>query len=236
MSSKTFILTGGNEFEKGLEFADQEAIALAGVASASPGLCLVVAITNSQRKGEELSQAGAFWFSNMGARNCERLALSSLEACNDPQNVAKLEKASLLYLVGGDPAFMLECIQDSELKAVFTNSLTRNGVLGGSGSGAAVLAQYVYLEDRDELVAGLGLIPAGCLIPYHSSKGRKWAKRLAELLPTAYVFGIDDKTSAIGYDNNWRVYGRGWVTVYKGGKPRKFVSGQPFMLNPKRRV
>jgi len=94
----------------------------------------------------------------------------------------------------------------------------------------------VYLEDRDELVAGLGFIPAGCLIPYHSSKGRKWAKRLAELLPTSYIFGIDDKTAAIGYDNNWRVYGRGWVTIYKGGKPRKFSSGQPVALNPKKRV
>ena len=33
-----------------------------------------------------------------------------------------------------------------------------------------------------------------------------------------------------GRGNDWQVYGRGWITIYRQGKPYKYQGGQPFKM------
>lgn len=230
----TLLLAGGGEFQKGFEVADQTALELAGAESGGIGAVLVLAVASGLRRATEMAQEGSVWFTKLGAAISEGLALTDHTEANDPANAARIAQARLIYLVGGDPAYIPAVLRDSASLAAIQKVFAKGGVVAGSGSGAMALAQYLYHEEKNELIPGLNFVPDCCVIPYHTSRGRKWSKKLVELLPTAYVLGLDEKIAIIGADNNWRVNGRGWVTVYKGSKTRKFVSGQPFALNPKK--
>jgi cyanophycinase-like exopeptidase len=231
------MLAGGGEFDKGLEAADREALLQSGtgITSPTPALSLVVAVASSPRKTGDLLNDGTLWLGKLGAFRCEGLAINDRLAANTAETASKIVDARLIYLVGGDPTYLIAALENTVTLTAMRRAVANGAVLAASGSGAMSLAQYAYIEEEDRLVNGLGFVPDSCVIPYHSSKGRKWSKRLTELLPQAYLLGLDEKCAMIGYGNDWRVFGRGWITVYKGGKPRKFVNGQPFALNPKAR-
>lgn len=223
------MLIGGGEFQKGMENADSEALNAAGGAIAP---MVLLAIASSARKTDDLLKDGLGWFDKLGAYNVKGLALNDYTDADQAENAATLESAKLIYLVGGDPVYIPPVLVNSACgKMLQTVVYKRGGIVAGNGNGAMALAAQVYNQESHELTAGLSLIPNSAVIPYHGSNGRKWSKKLNELLPNSFIFGLDEKTGMLGLGNDWQVWGRSWVTVYHKGRPRKFVKGQPFKLN-----
>jgi cyanophycinase len=105
-------------------------------------------------------------------------------------------------------------------------------VIAGSSAGAMVLCDNYYNPPADEVVAGLGLISPACVLPHHNTFGRQWASRLAQRLPHSILLGIDEQTGMLddGPNGAWRVYGRGVVTLYRGGQPLVYAASQVFEL------
>jgi cyanophycinase-like exopeptidase len=235
MASSAILLVGGGEFQKGLENTDREIIRIAQVSiqSSNPGKAIVLAVASSTRKAEEMAVEGSVWLSNQGAIFSEGISLVDRNDCENPATATKVENAKLIYIVGGDPAYIVNALRQTAVFAAIQKARKNWAIVAASGNGAMALAEFLYKEDGNEIVPGLNLIPGTCVIPYHGSKGRKWSKKLTELLPETNLLGIDEKAGMLGADGNWHVSGRGWVTVYKGGKPRKFGNGQPFVLKQK---
>jgi cyanophycinase len=105
-------------------------------------------------------------------------------------------------------------------------------VIAGSSAGAMVLCEYYYDPVTAQVVNGLNLVERICILPHHNTFGKDWAPRLKKRLPDLIMFGIDEQTGTLNdaSQENWRVYGKGKITLYHSGLVDKFGAGQEFDL------
>lgn len=223
------VLAGGAEFQKGLDSADKFLIEQAG----GPDAPIVILPTAGGADGGEgmAARNGVSWFRQMGGQNVEAVMVVDRQSANDPALAAKIEQAKLIYMAGGSPGFLLNALQGSLAWQAALKAWENGAILGGSSAGAMVLTEQMYDPSIGGVVKALGLVKAAAFMPHHNNFGRKWLDKLNAMLPGSTLLGIDEKTAMIGLGNDWRVYGKGWVTVYRAGKPNKFVTGQPFKLD-----
>jgi cyanophycinase-like exopeptidase len=123
-------------------------------------------------------------------------------------------------------------LQNNNAGAALKAALARGAVVGGVGGGAQVLTEYIYEPVEGQIQPGLALVPNAVFVPHFNGAGRKWVSAIRSALPQALLIGVDEKVAVIGQGNDWLVYGRGWITVYRQGKPFKYQGGQPFKLIP----
>jgi cyanophycinase len=222
------VLAGGAEFQKGMDEADQFLIEQAGGSDAP----IVILPTAGGADGGEgmAARHGVAWFKQMGGRNVEAVMVIDRKSANNSALAAKIEQAKLIYMAGGSPGFLLDCLQGSLAWEAALKAWQNGAVLGGSSAGAMVLTEQMYDPNTRGMVKALGLVTASALMPHHNGFGRRWFDKLNTLLPGATILGIDERTAMIGNGNAWRVYGKGNVTVYRAGQPFKFVTGQPLAL------
>ncbi|HCR71445.1 MAG TPA: hypothetical protein DIW23_08390, partial [Anaerolineae bacterium] len=69
-----------------------------------------------------------------------------------------------------------------------------------------------------------------CVLPHHNQFGKRWANNLRTLLPNAILIGIDEETGMINSGDNWQVYGKGEVTVYRSESTVTVGRGGKFSL------
>jgi cyanophycinase len=95
-----------------------------------------------------------------------------------------------------------------------------------------VLCQHCYDPGSGSIVDGLSLLPNACVIPHHDTLGKGWVPQVATLLADDVLIGIDEQTGMLddAVNGNWTVYGKGAVTLYKGGKVKSYRSAQTFSL------
>lgn len=224
------LLEGGAEFGGQMAIPDRRALELAG----GPDSLVVIIPTaaapdnNHHRAGRN----GQIWFHNLGARQVEVLPLIDRASANDPALGAKLEKARLIYMLGGFPRYLAETLTGSAAWNAIQSAYKMGAVMGGSSAGAMVLCEYYFDPDSREVLPGLNLLPATCVLPHHNTFGNSWAVHLEEKLPQAALIGIDEQTGILDDEENsqWSVYGRGSVTLYKEGQRSIFQPGEKLTL------
>jgi len=224
------LLEGGAEFGGQMAIPDRRALELAG----GPDSLVVIVPTaaapdnNHNRAGRN----GQNWFYNLGARQVEVLPLIDLASANDPALGARLEKAKLIFILGGFPRYLAETLSGSAAWNSIRSALKHGAVVGGSSAGAMVLCENYFDPDSREVLAGLNLLPATCVLPHHNTFGKSWAVHLEERLPQAALIGIDEQTGILDDEENrrWTVYGRGSVTLYQKGQRFTFQPGEKFNL------
>lgn len=223
------LLAGGGEFQKGNEVADRYALEQAGGLDAP---VLVVPTAGGADGGVPMaSRNGVNWFRQLGGRNVEALPLSNRAEADDPALARRLASARLIYMAGGNPVYLLEALQGSACWAAMQEAWQNGAVLGGASAGAMVLMEHLYNPANSTVRAGLGLLPGAAFIPHFNGFGRQWVDKLKAALPEGLIIGVDEKLAIIGQDNDWQVYGRGWVTLHRQGQPpNKYQGGQPFKL------
>jgi cyanophycinase-like exopeptidase len=220
------VLSGGGEFQKGLEQADQFALQQAGGKEAK------VLIVTAGANGTASANSGLSWFRGLGATTVETLALPDHTGADREAAPAQLAGATLIYLAGADPIPLYETLQDSRAWAAIRQAFAGGATLVGANAGAMVLMEHLYDPGSGKVRAGLGMFPNTIFVPQFNGPGRKWAAQVQKSVPQALLVGIDEKVAIGGRGNDWQVLGRGWVTIYRQGKPYKYQGGQPFKMNP----
>jgi cyanophycinase len=231
MNSGYILLEGGAEFGGRMADPDRAAMAAAG----GPGAPLVVipAAAAPDHNAERAGRNAVRWFQRQGALQVESLPLVDRASADDPAIVDRLLKARLIYLLGGFPAHLAESLRGSRSWAAVLQAYRSGAVIAGSSAGAMVLCSD-YLDPADNVVnPGLGLLARTCVIPHHETVGRRWASFLQKVLPDRRLIGIDEETGALTHatQNQWQVYGKGQVTLYRENQVMVFGPGQTFRLN-----
>lgn len=221
--SGRIILAGGAEFQRGFEPADKEALALAGGATAP----VVILPTANMKHPDWAGREGVLWFERMGATNVEAIAITDAASANKPQLAHQIEAAKLIYMAGGDPAYLLKTLGGSACWKSVKWAYESGAVVGGSSAGAMACCQFMYNPSTGSLVPGLNLVPNAVVIPHFSGGSKNWVSTIEQSQPDAVIFGIDEHTAIIGKGEAWQVYGQGSVTVYEKGQPK----GQPTVYN-----
>lgn len=232
------VLEGGGEFGGLMAEVDRRAIDLAGGPQAAIRVVPTAAAPDNNHR--RAGQNGVHWFQQLGASDVAALPVIDRASAQDPALAAQLAQARLIFLLGGFPRYLGETLAGSRCWSAIVQAYEAGAVVAGSSAGAMVLCEHYYDPGRQELCAGLGLVPNSCVLPHHDTFGRAWSGRLASLLPDATLIGIDEQTGMIAEvgpseRRDWRVYGRGMVTLYAAGASSLAAPGTTFAL-PRRRV
>lgn len=225
------LLEGGAEFGGQMAEPDRRAIELAGGPNALISIIPTAAAldNNDQRAGNN----GVRWFRGLGAKQVESLPLIDKASANDAQIAARISQSRLIYMLGGFTGYLGETLKGSASWQAMLRAYEAGAIIAGSSAGAMVMCQYYFDPGQGHVVDGLALVPNTCVLPHHNTFGKGWATRLSSMLPGAVLLGIDERTGMLddgdaGKKAGWRVYGQGAITVYRGGQPIVYRSGQEF--------
>jgi len=142
----------------------------------------------------------------------------------DPDALAAVSEADLLFLTGGDQERLVDVLIDTPLHALIRER-HRAGALAiaGTSAGASALGAHMPVGDLNEQFAGpaqplhraLGLMPA-LVVDQHFAQRKRHARllHLVALDPRRLGVGIDEDTALlIRPDAGLRVVGSGAVTI-----------------------
>jgi cyanophycinase len=224
------VLEGGNEFRGLMESADRRAIRLAGGAFAP--ICVIPAAAAPDKNHLNAGRNGVRWFESLGAKRVQALALIDRPSADDPEIAAELESSRLIFLLGGSPRHLADCLRDSRAWQAMMKAHRRRAVIAGSSAGAMVLCSSYFDPETDQSMPGLNLLPDVCVLPHHDRFSRTWVPRLSGLLPGVLLVGIDEETAMVndGAGGQWTVYGRGAVTIYGSHGTLTLKPGARFKL------
>ncbi len=215
-------LHGGGEFQRGSEIGDRRLIVAAGGADAH---VVIVPTAAGIDYPEAAARNGMAWFKKLGARVEAAMAVDQKSA-NDPKVVAKIENATMLYLPGGDPVFLVNALRGSKAWDAMKKVHANGAVIGGASAGAMALGSKMWNPHNGSLIDGLDLIPIVTL-PHFRAESNDRAKGVrAQLDPAIRLFGVAERTSAIFDGSNWIVFGPGEVVEFGPVGPRTYQTGE----------
>lgn len=170
---------------------------------------------------------------DLGAAQAARLGVTQIpvlvrnrDEADSPELAALVEGAGLIYLSGGNPAFLAKTLRDTLVWQAILAAWQSGSALAGCSAGAMALTGWVpSIRDLGrEPDPGLGVLPHLRVLP-HFDKMLGWAPDLltrAVLRPPAgvTVLGIDEETALVdltGAGHAWQVHGRQQVWTLGNG-------------------
>jgi cyanophycinase len=181
---------------------------------------------------------------DLGRTQAERLGVEQVVVdvrtradADDPAMAALVEGAGLVYLSGGNPAFLAETLRDTAVWRAIVTAHEAGAALAGCSAGAMALTGWApRMRDlvHPHQPTGLGLVPRVRVIP-HFDKMLGW---MPDLLRNALLhkpegttlIGIDEDTALVGGPEGWEVHGRQSVWVLGPGSRVEHKAGTTLTL------
>lgn len=134
------------------------------------------------------------------------------KTANDPAFVKSLTEATAVFFTNGHRHRIFDAYRDTLVERELKKLQARGGLIGGTGSGSAVLCDLVSNRDKEDRLTqpGLGLLP-GFLINDDGDKGR--FAEAAAANPASVGLTIDPGTAVEFRGKIMRIVGEGSVTV-----------------------
>ncbi len=151
----------------------------------------------------------AYWH-DLGARAAERLGVEQvvLDVRNradaeDPRWASLVEGAGLIYLSGGNPAFLAGALSGTLVWSAIRAAWLAGASLAGCSAGAMALAGHVpeFRRPGRGGISGLGIVPEVRIFPHFDRMAARlpdFALTLATSARHAHVIGIDEDTALVG--------------------------------------
>lgn len=203
----TLLIAGGGPLSHNVR---QQFIELAGGQAARIVVIPAVSFDESM-----ISQYREGWL-QFGVNSVDVLCADSRAQADDPEFSQILDQATGVWLGGGTQSWLADCYGRTRVESRLKELLARNGVIGGTSAGAAIMSSIMIAGGREKPTMGRGfdLIP-GAIIDQHFVK-RNRIRRLQYALerhPDLIGFGIDEG-AALQYavdSGRFRVVGQSCV-------------------------
>ena len=152
------------------------------------------------------------------------LPFESRKQCEDPEELAVLEKATGVFLTGGSQLRLSTTLGGTSVAKALRAMNARGVHIGGTSAGAAFLPEHMIAYGEEgatphagmvQLAPGLGLTNS-VVIDQHFRERDRLGRLLTALSlnPFATGIGLDEDTAAlIGPDNTLEVVGSGAITI-----------------------
>jgi len=150
MLSKTLLLAGSGEFTPAMETVDSYVLSFAN--SANRKIAVLPTAAGQEPDFEKWVKMAQEHFAKFGY---EVFGVNILNR-NDAENYAlvdSLREASVIYISGGDPGYLLSSIKDTYLLKTIVALYEQGTVLCGSSAGAWVLGNFV-LSNVYQMMSG----------------------------------------------------------------------------------
>jgi cyanophycinase len=169
-------------------------------AAGGAGANLVVIPTASVSADKEPAQKTIDLWKIRGFTQVTVLHTRSRQQANEPEFAKPLNKASAVWLGGGDQKRITAAYRDTLVEKELHRLLERRGVIGGTSAGAAVMSKLMISGGklRADLEGGFGFLPGGVVDQHFLKRNR--LDRLLDTLhrnPGWFGLGLDEGTAAI---------------------------------------
>lgn len=219
-------LVGGDEFHPGNDEQDRL------LASARASGAAYVVPTAAARQGPSSAvDTATRWFEQFDVALEELPVLKRTDA-NSKELAEVARRGGLFYLVGGDPGLVAQVLAGSRVWAAIFAAWRDGAALAGSSAGAMALCSHTLIRatwpDRTQRRPhdALGVVPDTAVLPHFETFGHKWIESARRELPDVTLLGIDERSAAVWRTGRWSAMGPGAVTVIKGEKSSRYVTGQ----------
>lgn len=185
---------------------------------------------------EYWAQLGLEHYRRMGV-DADPLLVLNRDDADRTDLAARVDGAGLVYLSGGDPAYLTDTLRDSAVWRAIHSAWKRGTALAGCSAGAIALSSVV----RDRFAADAPLRPALAVVANlavlpHFDRLRRFRPELVDArsrgVPEGMtVIGIDEDTAMVGPTTGpWTVMGRQRVWVL-GAEPVSYDAGSVVELD-----
>lgn len=157
-------------------------------------------------------------WNNCGPASVHVLNASSTEEANNPEFAAPLDEATGVWLGGGQQTWLTDCYRGTLMERKIRAVLEREGVVGGTSAGAAVMSDVMITGGRKKpsIGTGFGFLP-GVIIDQHFIKRNRFSRlrQVVEAHPNLVGIGIDESAALVVSlaDRRVRVVGNSYIVV-----------------------
>jgi cyanophycinase len=156
----------------------------------------------------------------LGAESVVLLHTRSRERANDPAFAEPLLQASGVWFGGGDQSRITEVYLGTACERGFRGVLERNGVLGGTSAGAAIMSLVMITGGGETATTdtGFGFLP-GVVVDQHALRRNRLNRLLGVIRNRPELGGVavDESTALVVDQTGWRVVGESYVVVCRAG-------------------
>lgn len=174
----------------------------------------------------------------LGREQAERLGVEQVvvdvrtrEDAEDAAHARAIEGAGLIYLSGGNPAYLAETLRRTAVWHAIVEAHENGAAVAGCSAGAMALSGWAPhpRQIRSHETTGLGLVQHVRVIP-HFDKMAAWVpdmlrNALLRLPEGTVLLGIDEDTALVGGPHEWTVQGRQSVWELGHGKRVEHQAG-----------
>ncbi|WP_018155978.1 cyanophycinase [Demetria terragena] len=217
--SRNLLIIGGAEDKVGRVTILRRFVRLAGGRKSS----LVIIPTASSVPDEVVDVYGTI-FSRLGSATVDSVDPPTRQASSDPDLVATIDRATGVFISGGNQLKLSQLIVGTPLGAALQRAYQRGAVVAGTSAGASIMSTFMISmgdegvtprQRSSQLTAGLGLLP-GVIIDQHFDQRARYGRLLSLVAgsPNLLGMGIDEDTAAeIQDERTMTVVGSGAVFV-----------------------
>jgi cyanophycinase len=229
-------LLGSGEFQPWSESADRWLLERAD----GDGRVLILP-TAAAPEGDDVylgwASMGLTHFSDLNVPS-EVVELRTREDASTPGVVARLERASVAYFSGGNPAYLAATLDGTPFWTRLLERLDEGMGYAGCSAGVACLAELTFDSTSQSLEdvykPGLGIMRRAVLAP-HWDIVETWVPGAGEFIvgsvPEGSVFvGLDEDTAMLGDGSSWEVSGKSGIHIRSGGEWTTYRDGERFEL------
>ena len=162
-------------------------------------------------------------FRTEGAAEITPVRPQSREEASDPDLVGVLEKATGIFMTGGNQLKLSAIVCGTPVGDAIVEAHRRGAVVAGTSAGASIQSSHMLAfgvggstpkQRMTQMAAGLGLLP-WAVIDQHFEQRNRYGRLLmiVSQSPQLLGMGVDEDTAAIVRDGVLSVVGRGAVTI-----------------------
>ncbi len=162
------------------------------------------------------------------------IPILSADDAEDGALIARLEKADLIALTGGEVRSLVAVLSGSRAWAAILRAVEAGAALTAGGGGAVGLCEDAYAPVEPvpgelsrlafERVAGLGLLGSLTILPFFNWLQDDVACRIEDIMPPgATLLGLGAEAAMTLGPAECRVVGKGNVTLWRKGGSRQII-------------
>ena len=197
----TLVVLGGGD--------DDPMLALLAKLLPDPTSPIEVLTTASRRQPARTAAAYSHAWHQLGCPHVRHLPVDEDHPADDPATLARLRRAALVFMSGGDQERITEFLLGTEFLAILRQKYqTEAGfIIAGTSAGASAVADFMLvnghgwrslLAGRVEVKPGLGLLP-GVLLDQHFAERGRYPRLMHAVLaqPDLLGIGLSEETGLV---------------------------------------
>lgn len=231
-------LLGSGEFEPWTQDLDRSL--LDGAATGDGTVAIVP--TASALEGavfDEWARKGLEHYASLGVP-ARVIDLRGRDDAERPDLVAGLDRTSLIFVSGGNPAYLASTLAGSAFWDAVQGRLADGAAYAGCSAGACIAGAFAPDSVTDFFweegwVPGLELLPNAWILPHfdaldtHRPGLRSYF--LDRVPETGWALCVDERTAIVRVGPEWSVLGEGGAFISRGPVARRYASGESFSLD-----